>query len=338
MPDYFDTATLAASFDRRVAPGQDFLNLVAPNRFVSDSTEIVIDEVLDDERIAQYVSPDVETPEGEKITREARSYTPTYTKERDTIKPSEGQKRRAGEPLMGVVGAAGDRFEQAVEDQLDAHQNRITRLEIHQANEALQASRVTVSGKSAANRVINFNRDAALSGAGVNWSSGSILENLEARSDNLGEKGGAMGRILLVGSTAKNILVSDAEIKDNLDNRRAAGGELELNVLASDKRNTLRYVGSLGDLDVWKYVQTYVTASGRQLYFPSNGTCIMDPEEFYGILAYGAIQEKKAQLMPLARYAKVWDNEDPAATMAMTQSSPLFIPGNVNAADFFTVA
>ncbi|MEM1375878.1 MAG: major capsid protein [Pseudomonadota bacterium] len=337
MPDYFDTATLAASFDRRTAPGQDFLNTVAPNRFQSDGEEVVIDEVLDDERIAQYVSPDVETPEGEKITREARSYEPTYTKERDTIKPSQGLKRRAGEPLMGDPGAAMDRFEQAVEDQLDTHQNRITRLEIKQANEVIQTGRVTVTGKSAANRVINYNRDADLSGAGVNWSGGSILENLEARSDKLGEIGGAMGRVLIVGSTAKNILVNDEEIKDNLDNRRAAGGELELNVLSSDKRNTMRYVGSLGDIDVWKYVQSYKANGTRQLFFPTNGSCIMDPEEFFGILAYGSVLDKKAGLVPLSRFAKVWDSEDPAATLAMTQSSPLMIPGNINAADFFTV-
>lgn len=344
MPDYFDTATLAASFDRRTAPGEDFLDAMFPNRFVSDSQMIVIDEVLDDERVAKYVSADVETPEGEKLEREARDYRPTYTKERDTIKASVGQVRRAGEPLNGVEGDAGNRLYDAIEDQLDTHHNRITRLEILQANQIVQTGKVTVTGDHAPNRVINFNRHAELSGAmgGASaWGAAgvSIVDNLEARGDKISEHGGGLASNLILGSQALALFRGNEEIRENLDIRRASDAELELNPTMVGKKNVLRRVGQVGDITVWKYVQSYVDASGtRQMMFPSLGSALVDLDEFFGIRGYGAIQDKKAEVMPLARFAKVWDKEDPAATVAMTQSAPLMIPGDVNACDFFTVA
>lgn len=340
---YFDTATLAASFNRRVAPGEDFLNALFPNVVQSDAETIVIDDVLDDERIAAYVSPDVETPEGEKLEREVRDYRPTYVKERDTIKPATGLVRRAGEPLMGTEGAAGDRFFQAVDEQLDAHHNRITRREIVQANQVIQSSRVTVDGPHAAPRVINFNRDASLSGAysgGTAWDAAnySIVDNLEARANAMGDIGGGLARDLILGGGAVGIFRKNEEIRENLDIRRAADADLQLGPIASGKKNVLSRVGQIGDFTVWKYQQSYMTAGGRVQMFPSMGSSLIDIDEFFGLRAYGAVLDTKAGLQALPRFAKVFDVEDPSATVALTQASPLLIPGNINACDFFTVA
>lgn len=339
---YFDTAVLAASFDRRIAPGTDLLDLLFPNEFTSDREKIVFDEIQDDQSVANYVRPDVETPDGKAPIVGASEFQPSYIKERNTVKPGEGQVRRVGEALYGS-DAAGSRFEQAVEDILDRHQNRITRREILQASEVLRTGRVTIAGDNYPTRVVNYNRDAALADAltsGNRWgdSGVSIADYIEAKADKMGEISGAVSKVMLLGSSAKNAFVNDAAIRERLDNRNGQGVSAYVGTIGTGKKTTMRLVGYWGDLEVWKYVQTYKDASGTtQHMFPANGMALLDPETFAGIRCYGAILDRKAGLQPLKRFAKVWDAEDPAVTLAMTQSAPLMVPAEVNASFFATV-
>ena len=50
-----------------------------------------------------------------------------------------------------------------------------------------------------------------------------------------------------------------------------------------------------------------------------------------GYQAYGAIFDKKAGLEALPRFLKMWDIEDPSATLVQTQSAPLPLPLKINA-------
>ena len=344
MGKYFETAVLAGSFDRRTTPGTDLLDMVFTRIFQSQTENIVFDEIQDDEGVASYVSPDVETPDGTQLTQGAKEFKPSYIKERHTVKPSQGLVRKAGESLMGDPGRdAEDGFLMAVENIFNMHQNRITRRELLQANELIQLGKVTISGKNYPERIVNFNRDASLTDALVGaarWGQAgvSIGDYLEAKSDKMGEVGGSIPRVLLLGSSAKNTFVNDADIQAKLDNRRAAGGVMEYGTVGTTAEATMRYVGDWGDLVVFKYVQTYKDAAGaRQHMFPVNGASLLDPAGFEGFRCYGAILDQKAGLKPFSRFPKVWDSEDPAATMAMTQSSPLMVSGNINASFFGTV-
>ncbi len=344
MTQYFNTAALAASFDRRKAPGTDLIDMMFKMEYQSQHEKIVFDEIQDDEGVASYVSPDVETPDGENIKIGAQDFKPSYIKERHTIKAAQGLTRQVGEPLYGDQNRdAGDAFFNAVENTLDMHQKRITRREILQANELLQTGKVTIEGKNYPKRIVNFNRDPALSDAligGARWGQTgvSIGDYIESKSDKMGEVGGAIGKVLILGSTAKNVFANDPVIRDALNNERAISGKMEFGTLGTDSESVMRFVGEWGDLEVWKYVQTYKDSSGvRQHMFPTNGMFLGDPSEFSGIRGYGAILDIKAGMQPFKRFAKVWDNEDPAATLAMTQSSPLMLSGNINASFFATV-
>ena len=49
-----------------------------------------------------------------------------------------------------------------------------------------------------------------------------------------------------------------------------------------------------------------------------------------GVKAFGAILDKKASFQPLPIFPKMWDEDDPSATILMTQSAPLMVPINPN--------
>lgn len=144
---------------------------------------------------------------------------------------------------------------------------------------------------------------------------------------------------MILGAEAAELLQTDPEIRDILDNRRQMGGEMQLGPVAAGSEDMVAiYLGTVGQFNFWQYTQLFQDDQGNDIeVWPSFGAGIIAPSQFQGFMAHGAIQDVAAQLRPLTRFPKMWNVEDPSATFLMTQSAPLPVPGDASASLFAMV-
>lgn len=85
-----------------------------------------------------------------------------------------------------------------------------------------------------------------------------------------------------------------------------------------------------GALRLWTYSNTYKDEAMTEQQFLNADYVVGYGAAVEGFKMYGAIMDKGAMLRPLARFPKMWDQEDPSATFVMTQSAPLMVPVEPN--------
>jgi hypothetical protein len=142
--------------------------------------------------------------------------------------------------------------------------------------------------------------------------------------------GGPANR-LTVGTDVWEVMQKSDEIKAQLDKNYNYMKASTLN-LGLREGNEAEYVGNLSqNLQIWVYNDYYEAEDGTQTAFMNSKDIVLTGSNVLGIRAYGAIQDIKAGLKATPMYPKMWDEEDPSATIIMTQSAPLMVPVNPNA-------
>jgi hypothetical protein len=97
----------------------------------------------------------------------------------------------------------------------------------------LRTGAVTVSGEDYETQVVDFSRDAALTitlSGGSRWGQTGVSprKNLNTWSALVASKSGANPTQVVMDPLAAELFTSDSDVRTILDNRRQAGGELEL--------------------------------------------------------------------------------------------------------------
>jgi hypothetical protein len=342
MPTYFTTAQVrgaALAYDRFTAFMRDTL---FSRSVLFNTEEIIFDKVGRRRQIAPFISPNLPGKERAKRGMTASTYRVPYLKPKTTLRPADSLPRRAGEAYGGELSQLS-RHEQMVAEILADHDNEISGREEKMCCDAIVAGQVVCVGDGV-NDTITYNRDAALTGAlasGSRWgeSGVDIMAFLRGKREIIADKSGASAGLVILGSTAAAAMQKDAEIRELLDNRRNLQGDFSLGGGGSGAPGDVaRYLGNLGgEFDVWTYTQAYIDDAGnQQSFFPKNGCAIVAPTVHEGTMCYGAIQDTKS-LQAEARFAKMFEENDPSAEVLLTQSAPLPVPVEANAAAFFTV-
>ena len=341
--DLFSTAALLTVIESRDRPTAFIRDTFFPNGFQSDAEEIAFDKLKRRRNVAPFVSPLVPGKERAIRGRQTSTFTPAYVKPKNTVRPGEGFRRRPGEPLNGNMSAE-DRYLQTVTDILADQDDEVTRREEVMAAEALRTGKIIVSGEDYETQIVDYNRPAnhtlALTGVDRWGEAGvSIRKSIRSWATRVATTSGGAATEVILGAEAAELLQSDPEIREILDNRRQMGGEMQFGPIAAGSEDMVAiYLGTVGQFNFWQYTQLFQDDQGNDIeVWPSFGAGIIAPSQFQGFMAHGAIQDVGAQMKPLSRFPKMWNVEDPSATFLMTQSAPLPVPGDASASLFAMV-
>ena len=338
--DVFDTAVLNRVVERLNQPVSFLLDAHFTGVQTETSSEIHFDIDVNKPKIAPFVSP---LKAGKVVAEEGfqtKSFKPAYVKDKRRFNPDAPLRRMAGEQLMGTMTPA-QRRERQVANSLALQLEGLTRREEVMASEILRTGKVTISGEGYPTVVVDFQRDAALTGvlgAGSKWSDTGVdpLDNLDSWVDLAQSKGGGAIRRITMDPKAGKLFKANDKVKAALDNRRMNDGSSLQSGPMVDKRLG-RLIGVIGDLEFWVYQDTYVDVDGTVKQLLPDYTVMGASANLEGTRCYGVIQDEEANYAAERYFSKSWLEKDPAVRWMLLQSAPLLVPYRPNASFCFTV-
>lgn len=334
----FDTETLLGVFfdTQNLGPVETYFFDMFTGLNVSDNEYVEFNRVGGNRKLAPYVMP---TAMGKPIYSAAESVTrmkPGYIKIKDPVSASHVLKRRAGFGEMGNSQpmTPGRRYLMIVADIVKQHRDAITRTWEKQASDALRTGSITLKGDDYPERVVNFQRssdhDVVLTGA-AQWSSTSdILSSIQTYVTRCrrAKWGGPVTR-LTVGADVLDVLLKNEGVREMLKNdsfRNPSNGGMELN-LGLREGQFVERIGRLGsNLELYSYSDYYEDENGDPIEFLGKNEALFTGPNIQGIKCYGAISDLRAQLQAMPVFMKMWESDDPSATLIMSQSAPLMAP------------
>lgn len=332
-----DTRTLMGVYSTDVPVPSFFLDRYFPMMMMFDDELIDFDEIaVDDKKLAPFVMP---TAAGRPVASRGhvtKTFKPAYVKPKHNINPSRAFKRRAGEPIGGVLSPAQRRDAHITETLLD-HRRMIRRRKEFMAAELLNTGQITVKGENYPEQVVNFGRDAQLTvqlAGAARWGEAGVnpLDDLETWSGLMSTIGGAAGVEVVMDPLAYQQFRASADVKALLDVRRAPD-VVGINVgpVARDPRvSQVRFVGSIGDLDFFLYNDDAMEEDGTTVKLLPDHGLVMLPRGLDGVQAHGAIMDPRSGLQPLEFFPTNWIENDPTVEFVMTQSAPLPVLPQIN--------
>lgn len=351
--DIYTTAVLNKVVEQKPAPSSFLLDKFFPVVQTGDTAEIHFDIDKSKPRITPFVHPTVAGKVVADRGVETKSFKPAYAKDKRLLQPDSPLKRRPGEAIGGTLSPMQRRAAQlndSVDDQLDM----LTRREEVMASEALRLGTVTVAGENYPTVVVNFGRDAALTVAlagGARWAEAgvSVLDNLETWAGLVQTKSGAAPREVTMDPLAWGIFRKDAEVKDLLDRQKRSANEARAPALdrgpmsRGDGADRARYVGMVGDFEIYVYSDVYVDENGAdQKMWPDYTVSLAAGNGgrkggLEGVRAYGVILDEEAGYKAQRYFSKSWIEKDPPIRSLLLQSAPLVVPYRPNASFCATV-
>ena len=342
MDRLFSTTALLGvlrTFDRPTAWLRDTF---FPDPIVFNTTEIAFDKLQRRRKLAPFVSPKVAGKARKGRERIVTTFEPAYVKPKGEVSPDETFVRLAGERIGGEM-APEERYMAIVTQQLEDQDNEITRREEWMAAQILQSGMVVVEGDDYPAVTVDFDRDPELTvdltGSNQWGESGvKVLSSIRSWGTLVAEKSGGAATQVVMGAEASELFQGDTDVREVLDNRRQASGTIEFGPVSTGSEDMVAaYLGSIGMFDFWQYTQKYEDEAGTvRDMLPATGVLLMAPQVFAGAMTHGAIRDLQS-LRALARFPKMWPEQDPSVMMMMTQSAPLPVPREVNASLFADV-
>lgn len=334
----FDTSTLLGVMREIEPPSNYWLNLCFPGTINFTDEYIDLARIEGQRKVAPLVVP---TAQGKPIygraERTAR-FKPAYLKPKDPISDSRMIRRVAG---MGELLAArpmtpAERYNAIIADVQLEHRDAIMRKWEWMAAQAIQFSKVLLEDDGYPAALVDFGRDAGhdiILGSGARWGDAgvSIMSQIESWQHMVRRAsfGGPTNR-LTVGTQAWDKLKADAEVRELLNVNFRSNANVNLNMGIRDGLD-VEYVGRLSNsLEVYVYSDYYTDVNGAAVPFMDPRDVVLTGPNVQGMKCFGAILDKKAGFQALPIFPKMWDAEDPSATIIMTQSAPLMVPMNPN--------
>lgn len=333
----YNTEELLGVF-RDLEPVQDFWLSFFPGLHTSESERIEWNKITDYRHLAPLVLPTNTGRPTFATNEDMYSVKPGYLKPKDAIQASAMMTRRAG---LGEIGQARPlspqgRWNASVAAVLQKHRNDIERRWEWMASQAVLYGQITLEDDGYPKAVVDFRRNAnhtVVLGAGSRWGEAgiSIVDNLEDWNDRMADaKFGGPATDIIIGTAVWKVVKADAEVQVLLKNdiRNTSGTTLDLGVGNGDK---LQFKGNLSrNLRLWVYADYYEAPDGTVTPYMDPRDVLLIGQNVKGIKAFGAILDKQASFQPLPIFPKMWDENDPSATVLMTQSAPLMVPVNPN--------
>lgn len=334
--DIFSTHVLAKVVENLPTPSSFLLDTFFPNIQTSEKEEIFFDVTDSKPRITPFVSPLLPGKVVNGNGYQTKSFKPAYVKDKRRFDANIPFKRMAGETIGGNLSNA-QRYERALATTLQDQLDNLTRREEVMAAEILRTGKTIVSGDGYPATTVDFGRDAALTKALVSentWSGAGSkpLDNLEDWAAEIQNKAGVVAKTVVMDPDAWKIFRSNASVEKYLDYRRGTTNSLNKDPIVRSKESKARYVGSIGDFDLWVYNDSYINDFGTLTnLLPSKTVILGSKDGLEGTRCYGAIHDEKANWTVSRYFTKSWIEEDPSVRWLLLQSAPLVVPYRPNA-------
>ena len=334
--DIFSTHVLAKVVENLPTPSSFLLDTFFPNIQTSEKEEIFFDVTDSKPRITPFVSPLLPGKVVNGNGYQTKSFKPAYVKDKRRFDANIPFKRIAGETIGGNLSNA-QRYERALATTLQDQLDNLTRREEVMAAEILRTGKTIVSGDGYPATTVDFGRDAALTKALVSentWSGAGSkpLDNLEDWAAEIQNKAGVVAKTVVMDPDAWKIFRSNTSVEKYLDYRRGTTNSLNKDPIVRGKESKARYVGSIGDFDLWVYNDSYINDFGTLTnLLPSKTVILGSKDGLEGTRCYGAIHDEKANWTASRYFTKSWIEEDPSVRWLLLQSAPLVVPYRPNA-------
>lgn len=341
--DIFSTQVLARTVENLDRPSSFLLDTFFPYTQTSDTEEIWFDVDQSKPRLTPFVHP---TKAGIVVAGQGyatKSFKPAYAKDKRVFNPSAPLKRLIGEQIGGSM-TPQQRREAAVGQQLKDQLDMLTRREEVMASEVMRTAKVTVKGEGYPETVVDFQRHADLTATldgALEWGDANVkpLRDLETFASTIQAKSGAAAKTVVMDPLAWLLFSADAQVEKLLD-RRAVLGKEDLNVgpqVRGQGNEKARFVGVLGDFEIWVYQDIYVDDNGAEQKMMPDYSVVVGARGvngsggLEGTRAYGCIQDEEAGYKAQRYFVKSWLEKDPPVRLLLLQSAPLVFPYRPNA-------
>ncbi len=340
--DIYSTQALTRAVRSLDVPSQFLLNLAFSTIVEHQSEEILFDTDDSKPRMTPFVAPESKGQIVQSKGRRTDMFKPAYIKDKRVLRPSTALRRVAGEPIAGNLSPAQRQainLRKNLQDMVEGKQRRMEWM----AAQVLLTGSVTVTGENYPTANVDFGRHADLTKTlttSARWGESGVspVEDLETWIDLVHDTSGASPNIIVLETKALNLLKADPKFKDAVDTRRGGDSTAELGITVRGQGNDkARFIGTLGDVEIWKYQETYTDDAGnQQKLIPDHTVLILSPSQLLGEQAYGAILDDDV-LQPMEMFVKSWVEQDPSMRFVLLQSAPLTVPYRPNASFAATV-
>jgi len=340
--DIFSTQVLSKVVERLRTPPSFLLDTFFPNVQTSDKEEILFDVTDSKPRISPFVSPLLPGKVVDSGGYRTKSFKPAYVKDKRRFDANIPYKRVAGETIGGSL-SPNQRYERALATTLTDQLDNLTRREEVMAAEILRTGKVVVSGDGYPAQTVDFGREGeltkALSGSAT-WESSGVnpLDNLEDWAITIQDKSGVVAKTVVMDPKAWKVFRSNATVQKYLDIRRGTSNSLNIDPSIRSEDVKARYVGAIGDFDIYVYNDTYINDNGETAKLLPDKTVLLGSRDgLEGTRCYGAIHDEKANWTATRYFTKSWLEEDPSVRWLLLQSAPLVVPYRPNASMCVTI-
>ena len=301
--------------------------------------EVAFDKIRRGVRLAPFVAPMVSGKARRERGGTTTTFTPAYVKPTDVVRPTRLLKRLPGEALNGSMDPA-QRHDAVVADILNEQEQEIVHREEWMCAQALTTGKIPVVGKGV-NVVIDFgltNKPKLTSTNVWGGTTAKPLKNLDDWVGQVADNGFANVDMAIMGKTALEKFVEDANVQKVLDNRRFYIGE----IAPRDMPNGVRYVGHINSpaLDIYTYTEKFLDdwtdpdEPALKPLIPDNMVLLMssaaDYTMAYGLCTYIDDVSKQWVSVEGRRLMRSYVEHNPDRRMLELQARPLPIPIKVD--------
>lgn len=333
--DLYSTDELLPMVESLFVPGNFLLRAFFPTVMEFETQQIHFDRVLDDRRLAPFVSPlspgKIQQPKGYQV----ETFIPAYIKPKNQVTGNEVMTRMPGEPLTGSI-SPGERRDRIMLQRMFEHRQKIERRLEWMASSVLRTGAVTIAGDDYPSTIVSFNRTGSLTKAlltTARWGESGVspFDDVESWINEVGDESGAAVNIVTMDKLAWGYFAADPKTEKALDRDLGQTAAISLG-LTTQLPGSPTFKGRIGDVEFYVYNDKYEDDAGAiQQLIPDNTVIMGSQGGVEGAQMFGAILDPRNDYGAARYFPKNWIEEDPAGEFVMTQSAPLIVPKRVNA-------
>ena len=325
--EVFDLVTMQRLLEVSFGPQQFMRKTFFSNVNKSATKYIQVDKYKHSRKLAAFVSPIIQGKLVERKGYTTDVFTPPYIKEKRVSRAYEMFMRPMGQNPYTPNKSPRTRAMGEMGRDLTELDERLQRRIEHDCCTLMLTGTLNLQGDGvdlvydfgfpSANLWTVTNGKISLSWAN---SSADILGDIEDACDEIKKNTGRIPNIVILGRNMYKHFRSNEDIRALLDNRRILAGQMKIDLMPKG----VTYIGNIGEIDYYQYVEYYEDDSGTLQNMFDPDTVLVTSTDLRSSLEFGAIQDLDFGMnVPAEKFAKTWREPDPSAQVVLLQSAPL---------------